>query len=200
MSLSLAATEQPSGQRPTLNGLNGAQYSPYESDLLKKSAEAGMPAAQLALAQLHLTRRSNPQDMVEAYKWYLIATECAMQARGFITKMLTTEQIEEAKRKASSWLARRKQKSAAASAPSPSKQPLSAGPESLIGRRGTEFHKQAAGSGSGNSHRPKRSGAPQSAPFTSNSFLARLSSQRKRLSPRTRNGSEAADSSDEQIG
>ncbi len=127
MSLSLAATEQPSGQRPTLNGLNGAQYSPYESDLLKKSAEAGMPAAQLALAQLHLTRRSNPQDMVEAYKWYLIATECAMQARGFITKMLTTEQIEEAKRKASSWLARRKQKSAAASAPSPSKQPLSAG-------------------------------------------------------------------------
>ena len=91
-----------------------------------------MPAAQLALAQLHLTRRSNPQDMVEAYRWYLIATECAMQARGFITKMLTAEQIEEAKRKASSWLARRKKKSAPASASLPSKQPSSTGPESFM--------------------------------------------------------------------
>jgi DNA-binding NarL/FixJ family response regulator len=132
MSLSQAA-ELSSGQRPPVDTTNGDGYSPYESDLLKKSADAGMPAAQLALAQLYLSRRSNPQDMVEAYTWYLIATECTMQARGFITKILTTEQIEEAKRKASRWLARRKQGSASADGSQPSKQPLSTGLQAFLG-------------------------------------------------------------------
>jgi hypothetical protein len=58
---------------------------------------------------MYLARRSKPQDVIEGYKWYLIATECAMQARGLITKMLTVEQIDEAKREASIWLAKRKQ-------------------------------------------------------------------------------------------
>jgi two-component system, NarL family, nitrate/nitrite response regulator NarL len=135
MSLSHAA-EHSSASRAANNGHNGNKYSHYESDLLKKSAEAGLPAAQLALAQMYLTRRSDPHDVVEAYMWYLIATECAMQARGFITKMLTVEQIEEAKRKASVWLASRKQRSAssvnsAQSAVSHAKQPASIGAHSL---------------------------------------------------------------------
>jgi DNA-binding NarL/FixJ family response regulator len=108
MSLSHAASEQNS-LLPAAN-VNGQKYSNYETDLLQKSAEAGMPAAQLALAQMYLARRSDPQDLVDAYMWYLIATECAMQARGFITKMLTLEQIEEAKQRATLWLAKRKQR------------------------------------------------------------------------------------------
>jgi two-component system, NarL family, nitrate/nitrite response regulator NarL len=77
-----------------------------ESEVLQKSAEAGLPAAQLALAHMHLLRRRDPQDLVLAYMWYLIATERALTARGFVTKLLTTEQIEEAKHRATAWLSK----------------------------------------------------------------------------------------------
>jgi DNA-binding NarL/FixJ family response regulator len=80
-----------------------------ESALLKEAAEAGLPAAQLALAQLYLTRASDPRDLVNAYTWYLVATERAFQARGSMTKAMTAEQIEEAKHKASAWLSKMKQ-------------------------------------------------------------------------------------------
>lgn len=122
MSLSHAATEQTAVQRIPSNGQDRGKYTHDESDFLRKSAEAGMPAAQLALAQFYLSRRNDPRDVVEAYMWYLIATECAMQARGFITKILTIEQIEEAQNKASSWLAKRKQESVPSNT-GPSKQP-----------------------------------------------------------------------------
>ena len=115
MSLSHAAAEQISHSQPARNNAKENNYSRCESDLFRKSAEAGLPAAQLALAQLYLTNRSDPQDVVNAYMWYLIAIESAMQARGLITKMLTVEQIEEARRKASSWLARRNKKSSSSS-------------------------------------------------------------------------------------
>ncbi len=82
-----------------------------ESALLKDAAEAGSPAAQLTLAQLYLTRRGDPQDLVDAYMWYLVATERAFQERGSITKRLTPAQIDEAKRKASVWLSKLKQAS-----------------------------------------------------------------------------------------
>jgi len=105
------------------SGVNGNKraraYS--ESDLLIKSAEAGLPAAQLALAQTYLARQNDPQNLVEAYKWYLIATESAMQARGLVTRTLTHEQIEEAKQKAGAWFASRKQKSPSAARPEPSR-------------------------------------------------------------------------------
>jgi len=80
-----------------------------------KAAERGLPAAQLALAQAYLARRSQPDDLVHAYMWYLIATERTSQARALITRMLTAQQIDEAQHKASVWLARMKQ----ASAPQP---------------------------------------------------------------------------------
>lgn len=79
-----------------------------EAVLLRDAAEAGLPAAQLALAQLYLTRGRDPQDLVNAYTWYLVATERAFQARGSITKAMTAEQIEEAKQKASTWLSKLK--------------------------------------------------------------------------------------------
>lgn len=90
---------------------NGNGYSSDESDLLKKSAESGLPAAQLALAQLYLNRRNEPEDLIEAYKWYLVATERALQARASITKMMTPQQIEEAGHRASVWLSKWKRPS-----------------------------------------------------------------------------------------
>jgi two-component system, NarL family, nitrate/nitrite response regulator NarL len=79
-----------------------------ESDMLRKSAEAGLPAAQLALAQLYLNRRRDSREIVEAYMWYLVATERALQAREHVTKMMTPQQIEEAKERACIWLSKRK--------------------------------------------------------------------------------------------
>lgn len=68
--------------------------------LLQKAAEAGLPAAQLALAQMYLVRRADPQDAVRAYTWYLVALERASRAKELITRMLTAKQIEEAQREA----------------------------------------------------------------------------------------------------
>ena len=70
------------------------EASADESALLRKAAEAGLPAAQLGLAQWYLTRRSGPQDLVQAYMWCLVATERALQAHGFLTEMMTPEQID----------------------------------------------------------------------------------------------------------
>lgn len=84
------------------------KYSRDESEWIKRSAEAGLPAAQLALAQMYLSQRSTPQHMIEGYMWYLIATERALQARESFTQMMTAEQLEEARRKAAVWLSKQK--------------------------------------------------------------------------------------------
>jgi len=46
--------------------------------------------------------------MVEGYRWYLIATERALQARESFMRMMTTEQLEEARQKAAVWLSKQK--------------------------------------------------------------------------------------------
>jgi DNA-binding NarL/FixJ family response regulator len=111
MTLSQGFPGPASAQRPNEEGgLTRNDYSHAESDFLKKSAEAGLPAAQLALAQLYLSRRATPQDLVDAYMWYLVATERALQARDFIVKMMTPQQIEEATQKATVWLPKEKRR------------------------------------------------------------------------------------------
>jgi len=85
------------------------RYSPQESDLIEDLAHAGLPAAQLALAQVYLARRNEPQDLVDAYMWYLVAIERAAKAKDFITSLLTPEQLEESRRKAAVWLPMQKQ-------------------------------------------------------------------------------------------
>jgi two-component system, NarL family, nitrate/nitrite response regulator NarL len=75
-----------------------------EPDKLKKAAEGGAPAAQLALASWYLNKGSDPENLVQAYTWYLVATERALETRALITKMMTPEQIDEAQQNASVWL------------------------------------------------------------------------------------------------
>jgi two-component system, NarL family, nitrate/nitrite response regulator NarL len=105
-------------QTTTHQAVQANGYSHDEVEFLRKSAEAGLPAAQLALAQLYLTQRSEPKDLVHAYMWYLIATERALEARGFVTKMMSPQQIDEAKQKASIWLAKRKHPPTSSAGPS----------------------------------------------------------------------------------
>lgn len=77
-----------------------------ELALLQKAADAGLPAAQMVLAQVYLARRTSPGDAVRAYTWYLVALERASQAKAQLTKMLTPEQIEEAQRNAKAKLSK----------------------------------------------------------------------------------------------
>lgn len=98
------------------NLLEGGATDEASMATLRKKAEKGSPAAQLALAQAYLARRSQPDDLVLAYTWYLIASERTSQARSLVTGMLTTKQIGEAQQKASEWLARMQQGTASGSA------------------------------------------------------------------------------------
>src|SRR6202034_2038512 len=99
MTLSHASPGQLSLERVT----NVSDRPGFRSELvlLQKAADAGLPAAQLALAQIYLARRTGPRDAVRAYTWYLVALERAAQAKSLLTKMLTTDQIEEAQKEAS---------------------------------------------------------------------------------------------------
>ena len=98
MTLNQSAPGQSAAERSG-NGSGRAEFRD-EFALLQKAAEAGLPAAQLALAQLYLVRRTDPKDAVRAYTWYLVALERASQTKELITKMLTASQIEEAHKEA----------------------------------------------------------------------------------------------------
>ena len=86
--------------------LNGGPADEATLASLRKKAEKGSPSAQLALAQAYLSRRSQPDDLVQAYTWFLIASERTSQARSLVTRMLTSKQIDDAQQRAGEWLAR----------------------------------------------------------------------------------------------
>ena len=96
---------------PTPDGTKDSDHSDLHDEfaILQKAAEAGLPAAQLALSQLYLVRREDPEDIVHAYMWCLIALERASQGGKHITELLTAEQIDEAQEKATDWLFRLKE-------------------------------------------------------------------------------------------
>jgi hypothetical protein len=99
MTLSQSSPQLPS-RRDLAAARENVEYSPHETEVIRRSAEAGLPAAQLALARLHLARRGDPQAPVEAYKWYLLATRGSAE---IFTNMLTPQQVQDAEQRASSW-------------------------------------------------------------------------------------------------
>lgn len=74
--------------------------------LCKKAAEQDVPAAQMALAQMYWTRRSDPANLVHSYMWYLIAADQLSKARIKVGKSITPEQRIEAEKRAAAWLAK----------------------------------------------------------------------------------------------
>jgi DNA-binding NarL/FixJ family response regulator len=110
MTLSQSITPEDSFLAESKKAIEDGNPAEANVAFLEKAAEKGLPAAQLALAQLYAASRARPEDLVQAYKWYLIATEGTSHARATVTRMLTTKQIQEAQQKASSWLARLNQK------------------------------------------------------------------------------------------
>lgn len=92
--------------RRTLEGHGPGPSDDQTLAMFEKAAGKGLPAAQLALAELYLSRRSRPDDLMHAYMWFLIATERSAQTKSTLAGMLTPKQIQEAEQKASARLAR----------------------------------------------------------------------------------------------
>jgi two-component system, NarL family, nitrate/nitrite response regulator NarL len=80
----------------------------------EQSAEQGSPIAQLILSQLYWTRRSNPTDVLLAYKWCLIASAQISRTSKSFSKTMTMEQLLFAEKMATDWL-RKSQKAGPAS-------------------------------------------------------------------------------------
>src|SRR4051794_8449454 len=61
---------------------------PDDLEGLKKAAEGGMPAAQLALAQAYLAAKGDYKSAVLAYAWYLITLKTVSEAKDIVAKIL----------------------------------------------------------------------------------------------------------------
>jgi DNA-binding CsgD family transcriptional regulator len=70
----------------------------------QRAAEQGTPIAQVALAHMHGTRRANSRDLMQAYMWYLIASEEISQAGKSVSQSLSTEELLQAELMAADWL------------------------------------------------------------------------------------------------
>jgi TPR repeat protein len=70
----------------------------------QRAAERGSPSAQLELARFYWTRRSDSKDLIEAYKWYLIASQQISRTSKSVGKSMTMEQMLQAEQMAAEWL------------------------------------------------------------------------------------------------
>lgn len=70
----------------------------------QRAAEQGIPTAQLELARYYWTRRSDSRDLMQAYKWYLIAGHQISRTSKRVGKALTMEQLLQAEQLAAEWL------------------------------------------------------------------------------------------------
>jgi DNA-binding NarL/FixJ family response regulator len=70
----------------------------------QQAAEQGVPTAQLALAHWFWNRKTGSEDIVQAYKWYLIASGQILQASKTVSMAMTMEQLLHAEQMAADWL------------------------------------------------------------------------------------------------
>jgi DNA-binding NarL/FixJ family response regulator len=70
----------------------------------QRAAEQGVPIAPLALAHLYWTRRASSKDLLQAYKWYLIASEQTSRTGKSVGEAMTMEQLLQAEQMAAEWL------------------------------------------------------------------------------------------------
>lgn len=85
------------------------ESSQNESMLVEcqRAAEQDVLIAQLVLAQ-HWARRTNSKDVIQAYKWYLIASEQISRTSKSVGKTMTMEQLLQAEQMAAEWLEKRR--------------------------------------------------------------------------------------------
>ena len=83
---------------------NGARQDKATLAICEKAAEQGLSTAQIALAQLYAARRAGPQDLVQAYMWFLIAGEQITHSKNHVNQSMTMEQLLEAEQRAAEWI------------------------------------------------------------------------------------------------
>jgi DNA-binding CsgD family transcriptional regulator len=90
---------------------NGIWKNRADHDLLsdsnfvgcQRAAEQGSPSAQLELARFYWTRRSDSGDLIQAYKWHLVASRQISRTSKSIGKTMTMEQVLQAEQMAAEW-------------------------------------------------------------------------------------------------
>jgi two-component system nitrate/nitrite response regulator NarL len=106
--LSLAANRigQSDSAVSSLGKNNGDHGLLNDSNLTecRRAAEEGVPSAQLELARFYWTRKADSKDLMQAYKWYLIAIQQISRTSKTVEKALTIDEILEAEQMAAEWL------------------------------------------------------------------------------------------------
>ena len=70
----------------------------------QRAAEEGVITGELALAQFYAGDKTNLNNVLHAYAWYLIASERISQALKNVTKTMTVDQVLQAEQMAARWL------------------------------------------------------------------------------------------------
>ncbi len=104
--MTLSRTSSPESAGSSFAQNNASQDLQSASILVgyQRAAEQGIPAAQLELARYYWTRRSDSKDLIQAYKWYLIASQQISRTCKSVGKALTMEQLLQAEQLAAEWL------------------------------------------------------------------------------------------------
>jgi DNA-binding CsgD family transcriptional regulator len=92
----------------------------------QRAAEEGSPIAQVILSHMYGTRKSNPTDILLAYKWSLIANSQLSRSSKTISKSMSMEQLLYAEKMAADWL-RKSQKLSPTSVAEVSSRPMVVG-------------------------------------------------------------------------
>jgi len=83
---------------------SGGLHELLELTECQQAAEQGVPIAQLGLAQSLWARKASAKDIVQAYKWYLIASSQILQTTKTVSRTMTMEQLIHAEQMATEWL------------------------------------------------------------------------------------------------
>ena len=92
---------------------NGEGVPPDDAEAAKwfrQAADLGHFGAQTNLGLMYYIGKGVPQDLVQAHMWFNIADalgdESAQEERDEVAKLMTPDQIAEAQRMASEWMAK----------------------------------------------------------------------------------------------
>jgi DNA-binding NarL/FixJ family response regulator len=89
------------------NGRDGSDRDQQSTSILvgyQRAAEQGVTAAQIELARYYWSRKTEPTDQIQAYKWYLIANHQVTRTCKSVGKALGMDQLMQAEHMASEWL------------------------------------------------------------------------------------------------
>jgi two-component system nitrate/nitrite response regulator NarL len=104
MTLSRTSPPESTGNSFRQNGIDQDLQSASILVGYQRAAEQGVPVAQLELARYYWTRRTDAKDLIQAYKWYLIASHQISRTSKSVGKALTMEQLLQAEQLAAEWL------------------------------------------------------------------------------------------------